>query len=466
MRIIQGYEKGRAFLERRPGFEEPSLPPAAAQRTAEAFGEPLSATEAVRRILADVRAHGDDAVRDYARRIDGVTLDALEVPKERWAAAKAELSSDVLDALMTAADRVRAFHAASMPKAWHDENAGYGEQVTPIDRGGLYVPGGTAQYPSTVLMTAIPAKVAGVREVVVCTPSPGPAVLAAALAAGVDRLFDVGGAQAIGAMAFGTESVPRVDKVCGPGNIFVAIAKREVYAHVEVDGLYGPTETVVIADDSADPALCAADLLAQAEHDAMASPILITTSLQTAERVVAEAAFQVAALDRRDIASAAMDAQGAAVVVERLEQAIELANAYAPEHLCLLVRDPRACLPLVKNAGAVFLGEHSPEVAGDYVAGPSHTMPTGGSARFASYLGVHHFLRRMPVVDLDAPTLRKLGPAAAALARVEGLTAHARAIELRLGPGPATKGPNGGAEEQSPRKQAAKRPGRPSRGAR
>ncbi len=431
MRIVPGYEQGRALLERRPGYDAP-VPPSVQRRVHEVFGEPLSVEEAVRRIVADVREKGDAAVRDYTRRIDGAEPDGLEVPKERWAAALQELPADLTGALRTAAERIRRFHEACMPQGWRDDQTGLGEVVVPLERVGLYVPGGTASYPSTVLMDAIPARVAGVSEVVLCTPRPEGVTLAAAEIAGVDRVFQIGGAQAVAAMAFGTQSVPRVDKVCGPGNIFVALAKREVYGQVDIDGLYGPTETVVVADDSADPVVCAADLLAQAEHDVMASPILLTTSAELAERVSAEVERQLQGLDRRAIAREAVEGQGTAVVVETLEQAVELANAYAPEHLCLLVRKPWDCVPQVRHAGAVFVGDNSPEVSGDYVAGPSHTMPTGGTARYGSYLGVHHFLKRMPVVALDAGTFRAIGPAAATLARAEGLTGHARAVELRL----------------------------------
>ena len=278
-------EAGRALLERSPGYQEPDLSPAAAKRTAAIFGEPLTVVQAVRRVLDEVRRDGDDAVRSFARRIDGREPESIEVPPDRWEEAVRALPSEQMDALRTAAGRIRAYHEASMPRGWSDDAAGYGEAVVPIQRVGLYVPGGTAEYPSTVLMTALPAKVAGVPEVVMCTPSPSTAALAAASLAGVDRVFEIGGAQAIGAMAFGTATVPRVDKICGPGSVFVSVAKREVYGHVDIDGLYGPTETVVIADDSTDPVLAAADLLAQAEHDEMATPILVATDATTAERI-------------------------------------------------------------------------------------------------------------------------------------------------------------------------------------
>jgi histidinol dehydrogenase len=431
MRIIHGYEEGRALLERRPGFHAQTTPQVE-QRLADIFGEPVSAFEAVRRIVAAVRESGDEAVRGFAQVIDGQQLGALEVPHELWSSIPEDLSMELVDALHTAAGRIRAFHTAALPQAWRDADQGYGEEFRPLERVGLYVPGGTASYPSTVLMTAIPAKVAGVREVVLCSPRLSPEVLAAAHIAGVDRLFQIGGAQAIAAMAYGTESVPQVDKICGPGNMFVALAKREVYGTVDIDGLYGPTETVVIADESADPALCASDLLAQAEHDEMASPVLLTTSAALAGRVSEQVERQLLALDRETIARAAMEGQGMAVVVETLDQALELANAFAPEHLCLLVAEPERYVGQVRYAGGIFLGERSPEVMGDYVAGPSHVMPTGGTARFASYLGVHHFLRHMPVVALNQMHLTKLGHVAAALADAEGLSAHAQAIRLRL----------------------------------
>ncbi|MBM3940520.1 MAG: histidinol dehydrogenase [SAR202 cluster bacterium] len=421
-----------ALLDRRAGFEEPVLSAGAARRTAEVFGQPLSASESVRRILAEVRSRGDDAVREFARKFDGATLGEIEVPRERWAEALRSLPSGLEDALRVAASRIRAYAEASMPKGWRDDDAGFGEAIAAIERVGLYVPGGTAAYPSTVLMAGIPARVAGVREIVLCTPMPNAVTLAAAYVAGVDRVFGIGGAQAIGAMAYGTANVPKVDKICGPGNIFVSIAKREVYGSVDIDGMYGPTETVVIADDSPDPALAAADLLAQAEHDEMASPVLITTSRAMAEKVIAAGKEQVARLERAAIAGASMERNAVAVVVRTVEEAVELANAFAPEHLCLLVDEPWRYVPLVRNAGGVFVGEHSPEVMGDYVAGPSHVMPTSGTARFASALSVHAFIKHVPVVALSGDTMRRLGPSASAIARAEGLTAHARAVELRL----------------------------------
>ncbi|MCY4449671.1 MAG: histidinol dehydrogenase [Chloroflexi bacterium] len=432
MRVLRGIDAGLAALTRRPGYEEPELTPASAARTEALFGGPLTASQAVERIVADVRAQGDTAIKDYAHRIDGAELDALEVPRSAWEDAAHGIGPELQDALMIAAGRIRAYHEAAMPRAWDDADAGYGLRSVAIERVGLYVPGGSAAYPSTVLMSAIPAKVAGVSEVIVCTPDPSPVTLAAALAAGVDRLFGIGGAQAVAAMAFGTASVPQVDKICGPGNVFVSIAKRLVYGHVDIDGLYGPTETLVIADDTATPEIVAADLLAQAEHDELASPVLVTTSESIADAVERELERQVALLEREPIAREALARQGTIVIVDSITEAAVVANAFAPEHLCLLTADPHACVGLIRNAGGIFVGETSPEVMGDYAAGPSHVMPTGATARFASSLGVHTFLKHVPIVGLSSKTAREIGPAASALARAEGLTAHARAAEMRL----------------------------------
>lgn len=432
MRVLYGKEAALAALTRTPGYAESELPPEAAERTARIFGEPLTAAQAAARVVDDARERGDAAVREWTRWIDGVELGEMEVPREAWEAAAREIGAELRDALALAARRVRAFHEASMPAEWSDTDAGYGMRLVPLERAGLYVPGGSAAYPSTALMSAIPARVAGVREIIVCSPNPAPVTLAAALEAGVDRLFAIGGAQAIAAMAFGTESVPRVDKICGPGNVFVALAKRQVYGHVDIDGLYGPTETMIIADETADPAAAAADLLAQAEHDALASPVLVATSARTMDAVLQEIERQARELERGAIARAALGGQGAAALVESVEDALEVANAFAPEHLCLLIADAERYVTGVRNAGGVFIGESSPEALGDYTAGPSHVMPTGASARFASSLGVHTFLKRVPVVMLPSAVLREIGPAAAAIARAEGLGGHARAAAMRL----------------------------------
>ena len=318
-----------------------------------------------------------------------------------------------------------------------DLGGGLGELVRPLERVGLYAPGGTAAYPSTVLMTAIPARVAGVSEVVLATPRRGneplnPTVLAAAHIAGVDAVYQVGGVPAIGALAYGTESIRRVDKICGPGNVFVAYAKRMVQGQVDIDGVFGPTETILLADDTANPVFCAADLIAQAEHDPMASAILVTDSQPLVDAVEAELDTQIDGNPRADTIRQSLERQGCIVLVDDFDEAIAVANHIAPEHLCLMVADPWAWAGQVRNAGGLFLGEFSPEVMGDYIAGPSHVMPTGGTARFSSALSVHHFVRTMPVVGLSPQRFTDLGAAAVRIAEAEGLPGHAGAVQARL----------------------------------
>jgi histidinol dehydrogenase len=429
----------RAALTRRRGFEEPDLPPRAKEGIRRVFGADLSAEQVVDRILADVRAEGDDAVRRYTAAFDGAAPDAFEVPRAEWGAALAEVDPALGEALRVSAEQIAAFHRRQLRTSWVEwnEEGGLGQLIRPLERIGVYAPGGSAVYPSSLLMTAVPARVAGVKEIVVCSP-PGrdgrvsPLILAAAEVAGVDRLFQIGGAQAIGALAYGTESVPHVDKIFGPGNIFVVLAKQRVYGVVGLDQLPGPTETLLVADEAADPALCAADMLAQAEHDPMASAILLTTSQELAEAVLAQMGEQLTNLERREIAGQSLAANGLIAVLPDLETALELANAYAPEHLCLLLRDPWAAVPLVRHAGGVFVGEHSPEALGDYTAGPSHVMPTGGTARFFSPIHVGEFVKVISLAAANRRAVRRLGPATIALARAEGLTGHARAIERRL----------------------------------
>ena len=445
LRVIDGLARAKEELPRVDPLGLDSLPPEMSEKTEEVFGERLSPRESVDRILRDVREQGDRAVRKYTQLLDGVELEALEVPEEQITESYRLVPEALVGALKLAAKRIEDFHRATARKNWVDLASGLGEMVIPLQRVGIYVPGGTASYPSTVLMTAIPARVAGVREVVLTTPcksrpepiagdgaSPDPAVLVAAKLAGVDRVFKVGGVQAIGAMAFGTETIPKMDKICGPGNIFVTLAKKQVFGHVDIDGLYGPTETVLIADETASPTYCAADLLAQAEHDRMASPILITTSLPLLGEVEGELEKQLASLDRGDLARMSLERQGKVILVGSVEEGLELANFIAPEHLCLMVKDPWAWAGKVTHAGGLFLGPYSPEVMGDYVAGPSHVMPTGGTARFSSALSVHHFLKTMPVVGLKPGEYLELAGAASIIATAEGLTGHARALEVRL----------------------------------
>ena len=437
LKVVRGVEKGKREFSRFDPLDFGSLPQEVISKTHEVFGDGVLPRDSVSLILNAVRSKGDAAVREYARLLDGVDLESLEVTDQEIEKACNEVPEALVEALRLSASRVTEFHQAVMRKSWIDLSSGLGELVSPLDRVGVYAPGGTAAYPSTVLMTAIPAKTAGVREVVLATPGrngslPSPVVLAAAKLAGVDRVYRIGGVPAIGAMAFGTETVPKVDKICGPGNIFVTYAKKLVFGEVDVDGLYGPTETVVVADESANPAFCAADLLAQAEHDPLATPVLVTTSPSVIAEIEGELEKQLSSLERSDLASQSMAGRGRAVLVDSLDEALELANIIAPEHLCLMVKDPWEWASKVRHAGGVFLGDFSPEVMGDYVAGPSHVMPTGGTARFSSALSVHQFLKTMPIVGLKPSEYRKLAEAASVIARAEGLTGHARAVEVRL----------------------------------
>ena len=395
------------------------------------------ADEVAARILDDVRRDGDRAVKRISGELDGEALAFLEVPKSEIDAALGAIPFETREALETAAERVGAFQSAALPESWHDNERHFGELITPVKRVGAYVPGGTAPLASTVIMTVVPARVAGVDEIYLTTPAPGdslphPAVLAAAAIAGAHRVFKIGGAQAIGAFAFGTETVPAVDLIVGPGNIWVTAAKRQLFGRVGIDGLYGPTETLVVADESSDPEFCASDLLAQAEHDTRARPILVSTTIKVADEIEAALERQLAVLPRKAIAGEAIESNGVSVIVASVEEAIEVANAVAPEHLCLAIADPAPYIPLVRNAGGLFAGEYSAEVMGDYVAGPSHVMPTGGTARFASALNVRHFLRFMPVVDLDREGFLAIARQAAELARTEQLQGHANAAEIRL----------------------------------
>lgn len=414
------------------------------------FGERLTAEEAVTRILKDVRTRGDAALQDWTKRLDSLDLKPAPVSTALIQSALDSISPAQRDALEKAAARVEAFHKKQPLTSWFTNELGgtVGQIIRPIQRVGLYVPGGTAPLPSTVLMSAIPAKVAGVKEIVVVTPPSlkppssaagtppeqyliDPIILAACAVAGVTEVYAIGGAQAIAALAYGTETIRPVDKIFGPGNLFVTLAKRQVYGVVGIDGLAGPTETVVIADDSANPSWVAADLLAQAEHDLLASAILLTPSQTLIQKVQAEVAKQIEQRSRADIIVASLENRGGAVLTRDLAEAVDLANEYAPEHLALSVTEPWRWAEKVNNAGGVFMGEHSFEVLGDYLAGPSHVMPTGGSARFASPLNVWDFVKIVSLVALDDKTAQAVGPVAATLAQSEGLDAHANAALLR-----------------------------------
>ena len=436
MKVARGMDDAKRILSIDRGINLDTVPPHVQATTERVFGEPLTPQQTVERILASVKAEGDAAIRRLTKAIEGVDLDEFEVARAEIKSSYDVVDRAVIEALEMSAERVEKYHRAAKPESWMSFDEGYGALVVPCERVGAYVPGGTAPLPSTVLMTAIPAKVAGVSEVLVCTPStstgkPEAVTLVASDIAGVDRVFGVGGAQAIGAMTYGTETIPAVDIICGPGNIFVTLAKKQVYGEVGIDGLYGPTETLVVADASANPTLCAADLLAQAEHDVLARPVLVTTSQALADQVAREVETRLARLSRESVARPAMENRGVIAIVDSLTEALELANWFAPEHMCLMVADPWSWLGRVRNAGIVFLGEFSHEVLGDYVAGPSHVMPTGGTARFNSGLGIHSFVKIMPVVALSDEVSGGLAATASVIARAEGLTAHAEAAEIR-----------------------------------
>ena len=411
-------------LERPPGSVDPDI----SRRVAE--------------IVAAVRDKGDVALLDFTQRFDGVTLTApeLAVRPEEYAAAERAVGEVTLRSLRYAKARIERFHRECAPRSWRmkDDNGSHlGQEVRPLDRVAVYVPGGRAAYPSTVLMTVVPAVVAGVREIVLVSPpsadrSLNAAVLAAARIAGVTEAYRVGGAQAIAALAYGTETIRRVDKIVGPGNIYVALAKARVFGDVGIDMVAGPSEVLVVADDTADAAFVAADLLAQAEHDPMARAVLLTPSSALRDAVAAELGRQLAGLTRREIAGAALASHGALVLTASLEEAVDLANGLAPEHLELQVADPEGLLTRVRHAGAVFLGRHTPEVVGDYVAGPNHVLPTGGTARFSSALSTEDFVTRLSVIEYSPEGLAEEGPHVGELSRVEGLDGHGAAAAIRI----------------------------------
>lgn len=438
VKIYNSSEARATILARKP-WEDQEMPERLLDGIERIFGARLAPAEAVARILADIRRRGDAALIEWSARIDNrAGAPELEIPPAAWHAAYVRLPEAERAALDLAVRRISDFHRKQPMDSWMDAgpDGTLGQLIRPLDSVGIYVPGGTAPLPSSLLMAAIPARVAGVPLVVVCTPpdkngAVHDLILAAAHVAGVDRLFALGGSQAIGALAYGTETVPRIDKIAGAGGVFVTLAKRQVIGSVGIDGFYGPTETLVIADETADPTWAAADMLAQAEHDVLASPLLLTPSRAVAEAVAGHLASQLEHLSRRDIAAAALAGRGGIVVTADLAEAVELANAYAPEHLCLLVADPWAWVGRVRNAGGIFVGEYSFEVLGDYVAGPSHVMPTEGSARYASPLSVADFVKRISLVALNAGAGARLSAPAAVLARGEGLTAHAAAAEMR-----------------------------------
>jgi histidinol dehydrogenase len=402
---------------------------------------PAGVEETVAAIIAAVRQRGDAALFEYTARFDRLELDAhtIEVRPEEIDRAMAAVAPASLQALQLAAARIAAFHQKQKSQTWlstEEEDVLLGQMVRPLERVGIYVPGGKAAYPSSVLMNAVPAKVAGVGELIMVVPTPGgeinPHVLAAARIAGVDRIFRIGGAQAIAALAFGTASVPRVDKITGPGNIYVATAKRMVFGQVDIDMIAGPSEILVINDGSGNPAHIAADLLGQAEHDELASSLLVTTDAAFAAAVQQQVEEQLAQLPRQAIARQSIERFGVIIVAETIDAAIAFSNRIAPEHLELAVHNPFEILPRIRNAGAIFMGHHTPEAAGDYLAGPNHTLPTGGTARFFSPLSVDDFVKKSSIVSFSKAGLERLGKEIVHIAELEGLHAHARSVSIRL----------------------------------
>jgi len=424
----------RILESRNKGFER-ELDAILAQRREEMAG----VEEAVREIIEGVRADGDEALIRYTRQFDGVKISSteMELPKKEWTRARKGIDKETLASLQRAADRIESFHRHQLARSWFDTEKGVvrGQMVRPMTMAGVYVPGGKAAYPSSLLMNVIPAKVAGVEEVVVMTPPSkdgiNPYILAAAQLAGADRVLWVGGAQAIAALAYGTKTVPRADIVVGPGNVYVTTAKRLLYGVIMVDLVAGPSEILVVADGSTPPGFIAADLLSQAEHDEMAWPILITPSREFAQQVEREAAQMTKSLPRHEIITTCLDRHGIMILVQDLAEGMGIANRIAPEHLELALQDPLRWLGEVKHAGAVFLGPYTPEAVGDYLGGPNHVLPTGGTARFFSPLGVEHFVKRTNILSFSQEALKGVREDVTRLARLEGLEAHARAVEVR-----------------------------------
>ncbi len=439
IKIFDVDEAKRTILRRETALE-PEVPQRLQASLDRMFGEGSTPETAVSRILRDVRTQGDSALRRWTKEIDRVMPDELTVEKHEIETAVSRIPTDLKEALELAAHRIRTFHEHQPVSSWETTDMGgrLGQRITPIQRVGVYVPGGTAPLPSSLLMSVIPAQVAGVKEIVVATP-PGQnggkvadVILAAAGIAGIDTIYTLGGAQAIAAMAFGTETIPQVDKIVGPGNLFVTLAKRQVYGIVGIDGLYGPTETVVVADETAVPAWVAADMLAQAEHDVLATAILFTPSRKIAEAVQAEIATQMEMLSRDDVIAVSLANQGGIVITANMDEACDLAGQFAAEHTCIAADKPSAYVDKIPNAGGLFVGERSFEVLGDYVAGPSHVMPTSGTARFSSPLNVLNFVKISSIVALDANTSATLSRAAAIIAEAEQLTGHANAARKRF----------------------------------
>ncbi|MBE6099479.1 MAG: histidinol dehydrogenase [Anaerovibrio sp.] len=443
MQIVNVKDTGLAQVEKmlvKPAFDQVELNPKIREANKKLFGKDMTAAEIVEMIVNEVRCEGDRAVIKYTKLIDRTEFTPAEflVTEAEYEAAYKEADTEIVESLKKAAANVRQYHQEQKPNSWmtyRGQGSILGQSVIPLDRVGIYVPGGTAAYPSSVIMNAVPAAVAGVKEIIMMVPPKNgkinPYVLIAAKEAGVSQIFKIGGAQAIAAMAFGTETIPRVDKITGPGNIFVTLAKKAVYGHCDIDMLAGPSEILIVADKTADPVYTAADMLSQAEHDTLASSIVITDSAELAQKVAAEAEKQLSELPRQEIARASLDKNGLIIVAEDILQAIELANVSAPEHMEILTEQPFQLLPYVRHAGAVFLGAYSPEPLGDYFAGPNHVLPTGGTARYYSVLNVETFMKRTSLISYTQSELDKVSDDIIRLAEAEGLEAHANAIRLR-----------------------------------
>lgn len=423
MKIIEDFEKAKSLLSRQTPVQEST--------------EYNEREQAVRKIIDNVRLRGDAALFEYIEKFDGVKLTSLEVSRQQIADARNKVDSELLSALELAAWRITAFHKKQKEKLLHDDTGeSLGWLMRPLKKVGVHAPGFQVPLPSSLLMTVIPAKVAGVEEVILVTPPSkqggvSPITLAAVSIAGVDRVFSIGGAQAMAALAYGTESIPNVDKICGPGNIYTLLAKKLLYGVVGIDGLYGPSEVLIIADDTINPEYCAADLLAQAEHT-MGSAILITTSPALANRVNEEVEKQLNELSNPAVATESIESRGMIVIVKSIDEGIELANLYAPEHMCLVFENAKSYIDRVSNTPCLFIGENSVETLVDYVAGPSHVLPTEGTARFSSPLNILDFIKLINLIDMKESDIRELSKATSIIARAEGLEAHARAAEKRI----------------------------------
>jgi len=443
MKAVKVSESGIAEIEKllkKVAFDEVELDPKIRESNKKLFGEDLTAAQIVDRIVNDVRKDGDAAVIKYTKLIDQVdtTAEDFLVTEAEYEAAEKEADTEVVASLRKAAANVRRYHEEQKPNSWmtyREAGSILGQSIIPLDRVGIYVPGGTAAYPSSVIMNAVPAVVAGVSEIIMMVPPKNgkinPYVLIAAREAGVSNVYKIGGAQAIAAMAFGTETIPSVDKITGPGNIFVTLAKKAVYGHCDIDMLAGPSEILIVADKTADPAYTAADMLSQAEHDRLASSILITDNEELAHKVIIEIEKQLQQLPRKEIAQASLDRNGLIIITDNIMQAIKLANVSAPEHMEILTEQPFQLLPYIHHAGAVFLGAYSPEPLGDYFAGPNHVLPTGGTARYYSVLNVETFMKRTSIISYTKAALSAAQSDIVRLAEAEGLQAHANAIRLR-----------------------------------